>query len=127
MAVAGTLTGTMQIGRGIYHTPGAVKKASEGMDWDDEKREWVIYNLKEEATATVEMSDDDFLASLRVEALADGVGAKEEPAAAAADESAPSRNVVDSSYYDALGVATNATPMEIKKVPSRHRPSSSTR
>lgn len=54
----------IQIGRGVYHTPGAVSASMSGKDWDDEKKEWTAYNLPNEAGVVLSMSDEEFLATL---------------------------------------------------------------
>jgi hypothetical protein len=35
-----------------------------GKDWDEEKREWVAYNLPDEAATILSLSDEDFLKTL---------------------------------------------------------------
>lgn len=69
MAVGGVATGVYQIGRGVYHTPGAVSASLSGKDWDPEKKEWVIYNLAEESASVLSMTDEEFLATLDPEVI----------------------------------------------------------
>ena len=64
IAAAGTATGMAQVGRGMYHTPGAVGAITEGKDWDDEKREWIIYDLQVEADEVMAISEEDLIKSL---------------------------------------------------------------
>ena len=40
----------------------------EGMDWDDDKKEWFMYNLKDEAGEVMAMDEDTFVANLREKA-----------------------------------------------------------
>ena len=54
----------MQIGRGIYHTPGAINAVSQGKEWDKEKKTWIIYDLKQEADKVLAINDEEYLASL---------------------------------------------------------------
>lgn len=53
-----------QIGRGVYHTPGAVSASMKGQDWDDEKKMWTSYNLPNEAAEVLCMTDEEFMATL---------------------------------------------------------------
>jgi hypothetical protein len=69
VAVGGVATGVYQIGRGVYHTPGAVSASLSGKDWDHEKREWITYNLAEESATFLSMTDEDFLATLDPEVV----------------------------------------------------------
>jgi hypothetical protein len=110
MMVGGAVTGVAQIGRGVYHTPGAVTAMSTGKDWDEEKREWYIYNLETESKEVLSMSEEDFLKSIK---YVDPAAAKE----GGADEGAQKtdRKVVDRELYDVLGVEPNASQAEIKK------------
>lgn len=69
VAVGGVATGVYQIGRGVYHTPGAVSASFSGKDWDPEKREWITYNLAEESATILSMTEEDFLATLDPEVI----------------------------------------------------------
>ena len=105
-AIGGTVTGAMQIGRGLYNTPGAISASASGKEWDDERKEWVAFNLvEEEKEGILTMSDEDFLKTLAADA----------GAANSAASQRPERHVADREYYDILGVPTNATTAEIKK------------
>lgn len=109
MMVGGAVTGVAQIGRGIYHTPGSVSAISSGKEWDDERREWYIYNLEEEAKAVLTVSEEDFLRSIKVDPASVKEGGGE------TESTREARKVVDTEFYDALGVEPNATAGEIKK------------
>jgi hypothetical protein len=107
MIVGGAVTGVVQIGRGIYNTPGSVSAISAGKDWDEEKREWYVYNLDTESKEILMMSEEDFLKSIKHDASKD--------AAAEGAEVREDRKVVETEYYDILGVPSNATAADIKK------------
>eukprot|EP00474_Spongospora_subterranea_P000612 CRZ01070.1 hypothetical protein [Spongospora subterranea] len=88
-AVAGAATGVFQVGRGIINTPGAIKNGLGDQTWNPETREWYFYSLPEEA-------------------------AKYFNDAAASHVSSP-RTVVDTTFYDELGVSPDASQIEIRK------------
>ncbi|KAF0718351.1 Aste57867_1748 [Aphanomyces stellatus] len=91
MVGGGAVTGVTQIARGIAATPRAIISSNENKVWDQEKQQWYVYNLKEEAAEIL---------------------AADEAAAAAAPEN---KVVKDMELYDTLGVPANATDVEIKK------------
>ncbi|KDO19323.1 hypothetical protein SPRG_15525 [Saprolegnia parasitica CBS 223.65] len=88
MVGGGAVTGVTQIARGIANTPMAIKSSNEDKVWNSETNEWYLYSLAEEAAAVL----------------------TDEPEAAA-----PAKAVKETELYDQLGVATNATDVEIKK------------
>eukprot|EP00596_Hydrurales_sp_CCMP1899_P000062 CAMPEP_0119043032 /NCGR_PEP_ID=MMETSP1177-20130426/16361_1 /TAXON_ID=2985 /ORGANISM="Ochromonas sp, Strain CCMP1899" /LENGTH=618 /DNA_ID=CAMNT_0007010211 /DNA_START=212 /DNA_END=2068 /DNA_ORIENTATION=+ len=131
MAVGGAVTGAVQIGRGFYHTPGAMAAVSQGKEWDGERKEWIIYDLKQEADIMLNMTPEEYLHSLNKKGGKPMVGdAGTEEIPKAATPPGPSRKVLDDEYYRVLGIPTNATTSEIKKAyykkakeshPDRHR------
>jgi hypothetical protein len=117
-----------QIGRGMYHTPGAVKALSEGKEWDDDNKCWVVYSLPNEADRVLAVSMEEFVAVLKREeaeyleamgaapASASGPGAASSSASASGEQQRrPETAVRDQEFYELLGVPTNATTGEIKK------------
>ena len=120
-ALYGIGSGVVQIGRGVYNAPGAYTARNEGLDWDDEKKEWFIYNLKDEAAEVMALDEDTFVSRLREAEAA----RKEARHQASIDAGKPvpedqpvlkrSNNVKDTSLYDLLNVAPSATSGEIKK------------
>ncbi len=125
LPVSGAATGLYQIGRGVWNTPEAYLEARDNKEWDPKTREWFTYDLNEEAARVLSESEEDFLtnkkkAAAEAKAKEGGTGAGD---AAGGDGKAdkpqeasrPSRKVKDPSYYELLGVPTNATAGEIKR------------
>ena len=90
--VAGPVAGVVQIGRGAAHTPEAIAASSKGKQWDSEKRKWIDYSLPDEAAE---------VAAAEAE-MAERKGGR-------------GGAVADTSFYEMLGVAPEATESEIKK------------
>jgi DnaJ domain len=111
MTVGGVATGVVQIGRGLVNTPAAVQASIVGKEWDNETREWIIYNLKEESDVILSLSEEDFLATLTESSNTQEMGAGSCEAASAKRAA----NVKDTELYDILGVPPGATAAEIKK------------
>jgi DnaJ-domain-containing protein 1 len=137
MALGGVATGMYQIGRGVYHTPGEIKAWQDGKEWDEEKQEWVFYNLSVEASEVLDLSDDEFVAIL-VKKQEEEAAKWKVPEPAAGDEaskvegsgssssaqdekppqpqSIPRKSAVkELEYYEILGVPSTASQAEIKK------------
>lgn len=93
-------SGVQLMGTGIYNTPYAIKASCDGMDYDEDTNEWVYYNLVNDA-AKIRMIEDEILLNGNDEA--------------ADDIRSSSRLVKDTTYYDLLGVPTNASLGVIKK------------
>lgn len=95
-----------------FHTLHTYTSNSSGKEWDEEKREWIVYNLAEEAKLILAMSEEDFLKSIKLDPAAkDGAAAGAEGAETVRE----ARKVADTEFYDILGVSTNATAADIKK------------
>lgn len=112
MMVGGAVTGVVQIGRGIINTPGSVSAQSAGKEWDEEKREWYVYNLDTEAKEILSMSEEDFLKSIK---HSDGPKDGQEGAEGASTTGKDDKKVSDTEFYDVLGVSPSATAADIKK------------
>mmetsp|Transcript_67835 Transcript_67835/g.150293 ORF Transcript_67835/g.150293 Transcript_67835/m.150293 type:complete len:504 (-) Transcript_67835:19-1530(-) len=96
LSITGLCTGVFQTLRGVAATPRAICMASQGWTWDAETGTWKepqVYSLPEEAERVLIGDDDD----------------------ADAGEPARRSRVVDTYYYDQLGVATTATQQQIRK------------
>lgn len=130
MAVGGAVTGAMQIGRGLYHTPGAVSASFSGKEWDEEKGEWYVYSLPSEAETMLSRDVESFIESMRSELEAEAEQQQRVQQDGDSKEENSAKQVVDSGYYDLLGVPPNASAAAIKKAyylkakechPDRHR------
>jgi len=110
-AAVGTVIGSGQIVRGVYHTPNAVLQKSRGQVWNAEDRKWEAdwYSLPEEAKAV--LGDK---ATSKIDAENTG-GSDDHPASSSTAPGRPTRKVVDTQLYDVLEVPTNATAGEIRR------------
>jgi hypothetical protein len=115
----------MQMGRGAYHTPGAMnaKKLGSyiltrslthslthsltylGKDWDEEKGEWVLYDLKNDANTYLSMTDEQYIEGLKAKfkGLVDEAAVSDNAAESTSSKGLPRREVRDMSLYDTLG------------------------
>ena len=99
--VAGIGTGVYQLGRGIFHTPGAINNVSKGKFWNSDTRKW---------------EEDDYdLPKDAQELLADGESPVIESAMGEAADLSPEPKVADREFYDLLGIRTDATSAQVKK------------
>ena len=113
LMVGGAATGCFQIGRGLVNTPNSIASASAGKDWDSEKREWIIYNLPQEAAEILTMSDEEFLESINHKS---GAAIDNGQAASGTGSSyTPKKDVTDTELYDILEVPPTASQSDIKK------------
>lgn len=104
LPVTGICVGAYQVGRGVANSVEAVNASKAGMQWDQEKREWIFYYLNK---------DKD-----EVEELEAALKASKEGTTASGDTAKVDMNekkVKDREFYDLLGVSTNASAGDIKK------------
>ncbi|KAG5182462.1 hypothetical protein JKP88DRAFT_348900 [Tribonema minus] len=138
LAVTGVAIGSAQILRGVWNTGGAIAGTIDGKEWDEATGRWIVYNLDEEAAIVADMDAAGYLEYLRqaklkshpavIAAAAETAKQEEEAKAAAAAAPAepgsattaavppsPPKEVFETEFYDALGVAPGASQGEIKK------------
>lgn len=118
LPVAGAVTGVMQMGRGLFNTPDAIVQSSDGKEWDSKRRIWFVYDLQAEAEQILKESEEEFEARMKAEKR----GAMSSKPSGARQDNAdketaelPERQVKDRTYYDLLGISTNASESEVKK------------
>ena len=110
LAGTGIVTGAVQIGRGVINTAEAVSAAVGGeKDWDEDQRKWIRYNLQEDAAKASAKSDADFLHEEKQKYATSHVHKDEKNVASSG------RTVADNTYYDVLGVSTDASRSQIRK------------
>ena len=104
LPVTGICVGAYQVGRGVANSVEAVNASKAGMQWDQDKREWIFYYLNKDKE--------------EVEQLEAAVKAEKAHTTASGDTAKLDLNekkVKDSEFYDLLGVSTNASAGDIKK------------
>ena len=102
MPLAGAVSGTGQIIRGVVQTPYAVSGAMNGKQWDKEARTWRHYSLPQEEEEVKE-ADAEWTKKLK---------ARREALKAAAGLSG---GVEDTSFYELLQVPSDAPAGDIKR------------
>jgi hypothetical protein len=108
LPVAGAVVGCVQLVRGVAATPEAIAQRSQGKIWDEETREWVSYDLHEEARAVLGETEDEWCARTGVPRSGGGVGGDR-------DGDGGGCAVKETALYEALGVAPDAPAAAIKK------------
>ncbi|KAL7540202.1 hypothetical protein ACHAXR_012865 [Thalassiosira sp. AJA248-18] len=104
LPVTGICVGAYQVGRGVANSVEAVNSTKAGMQWDQEKREWIFYYLNKDKAEVEELE-----AALKAEKA--GTTASGDAAKMDLNE----KKVKDREFYDLLGVSTNASAGDIKK------------
>jgi len=98
LPVTGVCIGAYQVTRGVGNQKQANDAAKKGMQWNDEKREWVFYFLDEEQKEIEKWESDK-------------ISGKSGRVGGVLNE----KKVKDKESYDLLGISTSATSGEIKK------------
>jgi hypothetical protein len=76
---------------------------TDGKEWDDDKQEWLVYNLKEEAMEYINMTDEDFIKLKGLNIHSDNW------------EGRADKQVKCTELYEVLSVDVNATDDQIRK------------
>jgi len=102
LPIAGTLTGSMQVIRGLINTPYAIKAKSNGKIWCNEKKKWINYNLLEESARIMTETKESFLAKISKKNYIDRNTLHE-------------KVVKDKYYYEILEISPDASYDDIKR------------
>lgn len=118
----GTITGLVQIGRGIYNTPEAIFAIVEGKEWDCDKGTWIEVNLIDDCKEYLEEnSEENFLNSLTYLDAGSSIHVPLFPQLKGGEENSSGTYIGDcgdwdnSDYYDILEVHPHANISEIRK------------
>jgi hypothetical protein len=114
------------LGLGLVRTPYAMYHISMGQQWDKDAEEWINYDMSVESDILLGISEEKFIAHQKenkeVKKLY-SVAEKEKQRAEQGNDGTegenakpvPKKNLLDRSFYDALGVEPEATAAEIKR------------
>lgn len=102
LPVTGICVGAYQVGRGVANTVEAMNASKAGMQWDQEKREWIFYYLNKDKTEVEKLE-----AAIKA--------AKEGTSGDASKTDMNEKKVKDREFYELMGVSTNASSGDIKK------------
>ena len=104
LPISGTVTGSIQIIKGLINTPEAIKSNINGKIWNNETKKWIIYNLKEETKKILNETEEDFLSKFKKK-----ISIKENK-----DIKEINKKVIETEYYEILEIPINSTQQEIK-------------
>lgn len=125
IALGGALSCAWQVTCGLIRTPAAMIHATMGKEWDEDLQEWTYYDLSQDSSRTLGISEEEFLAAIKKgESMASILGPTQTVEQMPGDRATGSasrggavgkKNVADRALYDILGVEPEATSAEIKK------------
>jgi hypothetical protein len=61
LPAAGAVVGATQLGRGVFNSADAMSEKRKGKEWDSDEREWVLYNLSDEAERILNMDEKAYI------------------------------------------------------------------
>ncbi|KAK6590732.1 DNAJ [Cryptosporidium xiaoi] len=98
-----------QMARGVANTPEAISESNKGRKWDKKNRQWIeyYYSLEEEIKQLEERENN--------QVNQENVSNEQESSDRSKASVNPSKNVVDTTYYDLLSVSPGASPDEIRR------------
>eukprot|EP00924_Labyrinthula_sp_SR-Ha-C_P013941 maker-scaffold_5-snap-gene-18.60-mRNA-1 protein AED:0.01 eAED:0.01 QI:233/1/1/1/1/1/2/329/579 len=123
LPVGGAVTGIWQVGRGFINTKEAVQEITAGEKmWDKTRRQWVLYNLREEADLVLNETEEQYFERIEGKTQEGKKLNDVEKNSASASVKRPAggkpinaNNVKDMEFYNLLQVDSDATGGQIKK------------
>jgi len=111
LPVAGTIVGCVQLTRGVLNTPEAITQRRAGKVWDEDSRQWVVYDLQEQAREVLGLTEEEWCEQHGLTAS----GQRHKEGKAAKEARKAGQKVKETELYDLLEVEPDATAAEIKK------------
>lgn len=118
MLIGSALSGVGSVGVGLFNTPAAISAKAQGKVWDEEKKDWIIYDLEKEKSEYLDLSEEVYVKQIVDEFTSKNklsLGAAHTATTNAPPAGTVLKTVADKEYYEILGVSTDATTAQIKK------------
>ena len=119
MLIGSALSGVGSVGVGLFNTPAAISAKAQGKVWDEDKKDWIIYDLEKEKAEYLDLSEEDYIKQIVDDFTSKNKLNPGAAPAATASNAPPAgtvlKTVADKEFYDVLGVPTDATTAQIKK------------